>query len=186
MFNDILDNDKIIVINKPIEEKAKQFFYDEFLSINCNINLENIDYLLELSQCIPHYLQEFSNIIIQNKINKLDNNEIKEEDISFAYNTIYENERLNIMFMLQKANQRKLALETLMYLSVNKNPYILLELYDVKKPYINGVIKYLIDSDILYTKENEKRVENRYKFINPIMKKSIASKVLENDLISKD
>jgi hypothetical protein len=117
----------------------------------------------------------------------LDNgNEIDKNDISIAYDTIYETERNNIMFMLQKANQRKLALEILMYLSVNKNPYDLLDLYDVKKPYINGVIKYLIDNDILYADSNEKRVENRYKFVNPIMKKNIEKRVDKNDLITKN
>lgn len=184
---DILDDDKIIVLNKPEYKKAKQFLCNEFLSINYNISHENIDYILDLTQSIPYYMQEFSNIIIKNKMYNLDNgNEIDKNDISIAYDTIYETERNNIMFMLQKANQRKLALEILMYLSVNKNPYDLLDLYDVKKPYINGVIKYLIDNDILYADSNEKRVENRYKFVNPIMKKNIATRVDKNDLITKN
>lgn len=184
---DILDDDKIIVLNKPEYKKAKQFLCNEFLSINYNISHENIDYILDLTQSIPYYMQEFSNIIIKNKMYNLDNgNEIDENDITIAYDTIYETERNNIMFMLQKANQRKLALEILMYLSVNKNPYDLLDLYDVKKPYINGVIKYLIDNDILYSDTSEKRVENRYKFVNPIMKKNIATRVDKNDLITKN
>lgn len=181
----ILEKNKIIVLNETTYKKAKQFLYKSFLSLNYLISDENIDYVLDFTQNIPYYLQEFLDVIIQNKKEELStNNEIKKDDINLAYNFIYEQERVNIMFMLQKANQRKLAIEVLMYFAVNKNPYILLELYDVKKPYINGVIKYLIDNDILYSKQNEKKVENRYQFVNPIMKKNIASKVIKNSLIS--